>query len=650
MVLGLNKADRSKAPAKVVLRNQAVQAVGERYFQVALAGLVAAGVLAIVAVSIGSARGLFEFRIDRCDCLLSAGAQEAVDEGQECVFGQDMLGVNIGWKSFVIDDAFSTEGCLDEWSGTTDIGSPFGDGIYRKKSAVYGNGATGAADACVGLFVVSAFICIVMYKTVKMSYVGPGSIYSIGLHNIAMMCFLLSVASAISVAAFWGRVQGKVGSLGDSLAGTLFKAVLDVCEGDWDTVGFPIGEEVFCEAAPWSFEVPLYASWTAIAHVAVMFLTSVWILSKSAFVEGILDGSKLTDGKPVTPRVVEFENAVGRALATYEDPDYDVPDNKLYTGEQKIMIRPYPLPGTVKQKPIMKAAEALVSPLRQMGADGKQHGKHSTAEQQAMERGLRHASIVGEGDSDSPQSIGSGHRDFEAGSELLGAPDAFDGSQGGLPSPGPVRPLPKAASPASKKASKKAAKKAAKSKGSKDKGDSSPRAEEGQGKDKPGHGRKGSRSMPKIPGLGSFRRKGNEPEVDPLPRKSSQLESPRQADDGGDDDDLGGSSSSVVLVPEDDSGPGRGHGKTRSEIDWSRIMASDDNDDGAANDDDGGDGGGGSPGLSSGMLGGLDMIFQGPSVKDGLTLGAITEDPREDVISEFTMSPRKRQSQTEFEV
>lgn len=45
--------------------------------------------------------------------------------------------------------------------------------------------------------------------------------------------------------------------------------------------------------------------------------------------------------------MVEFENAVGRALATTEDPDYDT-DNKLYTGEQNIMIRPYPLPKTVK--------------------------------------------------------------------------------------------------------------------------------------------------------------------------------------------------------------------------------------------------------------------------------------------------------------
>lgn len=39
---------------------------------------------------------------------------------------------------------------------------------------------------------------------------------------------------------------------------------------------------------------------------------------------------------------------MGRALATTEDPDYDVSDNKLYTGEQNIMVRPYPLPGSVK--------------------------------------------------------------------------------------------------------------------------------------------------------------------------------------------------------------------------------------------------------------------------------------------------------------
>ncbi|CAN0453729.1 unnamed protein product, partial [Ectocarpus sp. 8 AP-2014] len=145
-------------------------------------------------------------------------------------------------------------------------------------------------------------------------------------------------------------------------------ATLDVCEDDWDTVGFPVGEgeseEKFCQAEPWSFEVPLYAGWTAIAHVAVMFLTSVWILSKSSLVEGILDGSKLVGGKAVTPRVVEYEQAVGRALATTEDPDYDVSDNRLYTGEANIMIRPYPLPGSVKKVP--KAAEALVSPLRKM--------------------------------------------------------------------------------------------------------------------------------------------------------------------------------------------------------------------------------------------------------------------------------------------
>lgn len=34
----------------------------------------------------------------------------------------------------MIDEAVSLEGCLDGWEGTKDIGSPFGDGVYRKKS------------------------------------------------------------------------------------------------------------------------------------------------------------------------------------------------------------------------------------------------------------------------------------------------------------------------------------------------------------------------------------------------------------------------------------------------------------------------------------------------------------------------------------
>lgn len=52
---------------------------------------------------------------------------------------------------------------------------------------------------------------------------------------------------------------------------------------------------------------------------------------------------------PSQPRVVEYENAVGRALATEEDPDYDVTDNKLYEGgNDRVMIRPYPLPKAAK--------------------------------------------------------------------------------------------------------------------------------------------------------------------------------------------------------------------------------------------------------------------------------------------------------------
>lgn len=56
-----------------------------------------------------------------------------------------------------------------------------------------------------------------------MSYFGPGSIYSVGLHNVAGLCLLLSIASLISMLAFWGRIQGKLGEIEDSLSATLFK-------------------------------------------------------------------------------------------------------------------------------------------------------------------------------------------------------------------------------------------------------------------------------------------------------------------------------------------------------------------------------------------------------------------------------------------
>ncbi|CAM9772829.1 unnamed protein product [Pylaiella littoralis] len=607
MVLGLLKKKDAKAPPKVMLKNLAVQTVGETYFRVALVGLVAAAVLAIVAIVIGASRGLFEFNIDRCDCLLTSGAQDAIDEGQDCVFGADLLGVTIGWKSFVVERASSTDGCLDGWQGKTDIGSPFGDGIYSKKSMEYGNGATGAADACVGMFVASALVSIIMYKTVKMSYTGPGSIYSIGLHNIAMMCALLSVGSTISVMAFWGRVRGVLGVIGDSLAATLFKAALDVCEDDWDTVGFPINDEVFCQAAPWTFDVPLYAGWTAIAHVAVMFLTAVWILCKSSLVEGVLDGSILSDGKAVPPRVVEFEQAVGRALATTEDPDYDVPDNKLYTGEQKVMIRPYPLPSSVK-KATKAVVKAIVSPLRKSAENTPRSRAYPS--KHAMEQGFSLGSNVGDtGGPFSPRSLGIADEDELNESTGLTEPKGADKKSVHEP----TSPIAKASSKAARKSSKKAAKVKAQAEAV-----SSPKAE------KPSHS-----------------------------KKSRQFASQREGREGWDDD--GGSGSSVIRVTDGaDSSPGaayrlicrgRTHEKTRSEVDWSSIMEA-----GGSGQGNGGGGEDESSHLESGMLGDLDMMFHGPSAKDGLTLGAITEDPREDMISEFTITPRKKESDSQFEV
>lgn len=42
--------------------------------------------------------------------------------------------VDIGWKDFVITEAVSTQGCLDDWEGRVNIGSPFGTGYYAKST------------------------------------------------------------------------------------------------------------------------------------------------------------------------------------------------------------------------------------------------------------------------------------------------------------------------------------------------------------------------------------------------------------------------------------------------------------------------------------------------------------------------------------
>lgn len=57
----------------------------------------------------------------------------------------------------------------------------------------------------------------------QMSYYGPGSIYSIGLHNVAGMCLLLSIGSGVSIVALWGRIEGTLGDIEDSLSATLYK-------------------------------------------------------------------------------------------------------------------------------------------------------------------------------------------------------------------------------------------------------------------------------------------------------------------------------------------------------------------------------------------------------------------------------------------
>lgn len=74
-----------------------------------------------------------------------------------------------------------------------------------------------------------------------MSYYGPGSIYSIGLHNLAALCLLLSIGSLVSMLALWGRVEGTLGTMEDSLSATFFEVPAQLCVRREHSWGVPLG-------------------------------------------------------------------------------------------------------------------------------------------------------------------------------------------------------------------------------------------------------------------------------------------------------------------------------------------------------------------------------------------------------------------------
>lgn len=64
--------------------------------------------------------------------------------------------------------------------------------------------------------------------------------------------------------------------------------------------------------------------------------------------------------------MVEFEHVVGKALASEDDPDYEVVESKLYQG-QRAMVRPYPLPPTVKVRDLSLLRGLVVLGARPAG-------------------------------------------------------------------------------------------------------------------------------------------------------------------------------------------------------------------------------------------------------------------------------------------
>ena len=52
--------------------------------------------LLVGIMAAGSTKGMFKFRLDRCDCYLTSSSQVHVDAGENCVYDQNHIGVSRG--------------------------------------------------------------------------------------------------------------------------------------------------------------------------------------------------------------------------------------------------------------------------------------------------------------------------------------------------------------------------------------------------------------------------------------------------------------------------------------------------------------------------------------------------------------------------
>lgn len=217
--------------------NAAVQAVGRTFFRVTIVGYALAGAAMFPAVILGISKYYFEYKIDRCSCVVGDDV---------CNYGADWLTVDIGWKDYTISEWNHTVGCPDavaawEVRNRTDVTKPDDlddprspyefedvyalDGKFQRTNnpmqADESNGAAQAGDGVVAMQVVCSLLCIVTYKMLKASFLTNGSHCSIGLNLMTRINTLIGIGLAAAVVSFWWLIEGRFGNPDEALTQAL---------------------------------------------------------------------------------------------------------------------------------------------------------------------------------------------------------------------------------------------------------------------------------------------------------------------------------------------------------------------------------------------------------------------------------------------
>ncbi|CAM9474814.1 unnamed protein product [Scytosiphon promiscuus] len=339
--------------------NAAVVAVGRTFFRITMIGYTLAGLAMFPAVILGLNKGFFEWEMDRCTCVPEASTSTGA---QQCIPGDDMAKVTIGWQKFSFEQLVHTVGCPTA-TNSYDPANPnpdninlddprsFGifstdywlDGVFQKtdnpSQADEDNGGAEAGGGVVAMQVVLTFFSIFTYKMLKASYVSNGSHCSVGLGLMTRLNLLMGLGTAAALVSFWWLIEGRFGDEDKALTSALEDTLFNECWSETTS-------QLDCPVRPWEFTGPGIALWCGVFQVGMFLLMTLYMFCKAPTVEGVLDGSMDPTGVVLKPRVVEVEMVVGKALATDGDPDYDS-ENPLYNGAAT-MIRPYPLPKSAK--------------------------------------------------------------------------------------------------------------------------------------------------------------------------------------------------------------------------------------------------------------------------------------------------------------